>query len=296
MISIKVAVMKRLIKTLIVLAAILSAAQTCSIADESDRQVQALIGALSVEDPKVRNVVIEALGKSGKAAAVAPLVDICENGVNIEVRRVAYQALAKLGQADALDTLAGAMRDDDKEIYRAGIAGILAIKDPKTIPLLAEILDYPSPKTAEKAEQMLAGFGDKSLGVLTTCLAGDLPARKHAARALVRIGSPDALKALAAWANGNDLRNKLIVVSQCVLLLPSPAMHNTASNVLMGQYSVDAEKRLRTVIINGLYSRPIAYNLKRDHKGPKYVYNTNVPKFLCMVAVLLPHELQNNHY
>lgn len=110
------------------------------------------------------------------------------------VRRVAAEALAKVGTSAALEGLARALRDPHHDVRLAAVKGL-----GKIAPDLLAALDDAEWSVRRGAAESLAKLGDsRALPTLLEALAnGSVAGRLASAEALGRIGDPRAIEPLA---------------------------------------------------------------------------------------------------
>jgi HEAT repeat protein len=214
------------------------------------RAIEPLISALKDQDYSVRCEAITALGYIGGSRAVEALVAILEDKSEVEIvtiwvpyqrrpgmhrmrevsiplRAVVANELGKIGDKSAVEALAVATRDNDKDVSCTAFHALGCIADDRALEILLRDLKDKNPsiqanaavalglthrKEAVKpliaalkqgnfhAAVALGNLGDRRavtaiIGVLSH---KDAWARRHAAEALGKLGDPVAIKPLKA--------------------------------------------------------------------------------------------------
>lgn len=176
-----------------------------------------LVRLIGSDDPTVAREASKRAGALRSAAAVPPLGAVLRSADGA-LRLVAVQALAEIGSTGALQELAGALGDEEREVRLAALRAIGAGRYRAALGTLeAQVRDRRA-RSADLTEQMAlfeaygALCGDEGVGQLDTLLNGrsllgrrqDPALRACAAVALGRVGSDRARAALGKAAGEKD--------------------------------------------------------------------------------------------
>ena len=218
----------------------------CAMGDGSSRL---LIEALSSPSSYVREHAADALGELRTAEAVRPLIELL-NDPNWWVRRSAARALGEIGDPEAIEPLVLSLSDNldavqkqasaslvrfgtasteallaalaherNKFILRAILLTLGDVRDPKSIPALAEFLRSGYSVLRSAAIRALSGFGNGAMDtlkaaamqprvhlrpILTDAARGERPMRIRAIRALGDLEDGRAKSVLRTVAGGDD--------------------------------------------------------------------------------------------
>lgn len=156
-----------------------------------------LIAALQNEDSNVRRVAAEALGRLGYPRAVEPLI-IALRDEDPHVRRAAAKALGNIGDARAVKFLVMALHDDNRYVRRAAVVALRKIRDPRAAePLIIALRDEDS-YVRQTAAEVLGNIGDaRAVEPLIAALRDEeWSVRGAAIKALGEIGDVRALELL----------------------------------------------------------------------------------------------------
>lgn len=179
--------------------------------------IAAIARAFPGLDADGRKLAVEALGRTGEAAALGPLTAAREDADD-NVRHAAMEAIAALGRSsrdEVLPVLAAALGDPDRFVQLIALNGLNALEAPAPWPQIEPLLADPMLRPAALAAAALAespeapaalvralpaargrAFG-QIVGALSRLLDGPLGA--HAAEAL-RAGGPEVAARLARAA------------------------------------------------------------------------------------------------
>lgn len=147
-----------------------------------------------IKDLKSENVMVQSeaayyLGTLKEKSVVPVLVTFLNPDKSKELRLKAIEALGKIGEKSAVDSLVKILTEGDTEMRIATVTAMGKIKDPRSIPSLIALLD-------DKEAQVfviwaLGNIGDKSAVSALTDRLGDPDkyVRYNAAQALKKIGS-----------------------------------------------------------------------------------------------------------
>lgn len=211
----------------------------------TDRSVVALGRVLGDPDPNVRLAAAAAMGSSGLADAVSPLLGHLDDP-SLEVRAEVARALGRIGDARAVVPLIGKVQDSASEVrravarslgelgdLRASSALMLALQDTMQevrIEAVGALGKLRSDEATLAIAALLEGgdlgdagglgvFGGKSSGG-----AGTSEVRAAALRALGRIGSETAVKALVAALAKDDPSIQRSPVREALAAAGKPAV------------------------------------------------------------------------
>ena len=196
--------------------------------------VDVLIARLSDPRPEVKAAAAEALGKLGDPKAAGPLVATLVHNrygavreievaleklgapalpailpaltnPEVEVRRAAVQAVAKIGTSAAVVPLAQRLKDPDLAIRRRAADALITLADARVVPQLIEALRDPDPHVYYPARDALANIGGPAVPALINALGDQDPRVAHMAeQALARIGRPAVPSLCNALASQNQ--------------------------------------------------------------------------------------------
>lgn len=203
--------------------------------DAASHVVPALIEALEEDvNTYVRTAAAESLGYLGDERAIFPLMDALHDSCsfvrraaaialgqlhakeaqvallhalddsNYYVRRAAINAIGKLGIPDLGNVLVPLLDTDDPRLRRTTITALQRLGYQEAVPALIEMLNTylqePSKRDLPVVKTLVVALGKmearEALPVLTRVLRGYVGARSIAAKALGRIGDPEAGPAL----------------------------------------------------------------------------------------------------
>ncbi len=145
--------------------------------------VQGLIKALDHEqDWLVRKAAAEAIGQIGDAQAVEPLVAALKDEEN-SVRRAAVMALGRIGDAQAVEPLVTALKDKDLSVRTRAVEALGRIADVRVV------------------EALLAAFKAK------------YDAQQAEEKALTRIINAKSAQSLGVWPRDEDLLLERVIIA-----------------------------------------------------------------------------------
>ncbi len=160
----------------------------------------------------VRSGAAESLGKLGDVRAVDPLINTLKDE-DKRVRRNAVKALGKLGDVRAVDPLINTLKDEDKHVRRNVAEALDKLRDVRAVEPLINALKDEDKWVRRDAAFALGELGDvRAITPLTQLLSDNARATSYsrdrvcdvAARALEKIGTPEALAAVAEWRKSRD--------------------------------------------------------------------------------------------
>ena len=119
-----------------------------------EEEIEALIEALKDEDPRIRKIVAETLGRIGDKKAVEPLIEALKDE-DPEVRKFVAFQLAWVKDKKAVEPLIEALKDKDPEV-RINVADYLSMfGDERAIEPLIEALKDENPKVRKDVAETL---------------------------------------------------------------------------------------------------------------------------------------------
>jgi len=174
----------------------------------------ALLKSLRSENVYVREASARALGKIGDPTAVDLLIETTDDEGQ-RVRAAAIEALGKLGSKRAVRTIIGGLNDQDHFAIRKNAAEALGnLGDHLAVEPLIESLKDKDYMVKQNAADALGKLKDISSIDPLIKVMSDGAVRKHAAFALVEIGSP-ALDSLAKALQTNpdeEVRRMMVLI------------------------------------------------------------------------------------
>ena len=194
-----------------------------------------LIAQLSAEDLEVRRSAVVALGRIGDSKATSAVVDkLGDESLAIE----AANALARIGDPEAVDGLLKLVGNSDASIRQAAVNALNSVIPPSMVERIIPLLNDPDPNVRESAVKIAGYFGypqtatrllelssdaheqvrcaaiehlpylddDRAFDVLAQAIKEGTPkVRAAAARALGNIDSPVVVKALVEGLSDEDV-------------------------------------------------------------------------------------------
>jgi HEAT repeat protein len=194
-----------------------------------------LIAQLSAEDLEVRRAAVVALGRIGDTKATRAVVEkLSDESLAIE----AANALARIGDPEAVDGLLNVVGSEDASIRQAAVSALNSVLPPSMSERIIPLLDDPDPNVRESAVKIAGYFGyhesvtqllklsddaneqvrcaaiehlpylddERVLDVLSRAIKEDSPkVRAAAARAFGNMDSPQVVKALLEGLADEDL-------------------------------------------------------------------------------------------
>jgi len=177
-----------------------------------------LVSRLAADHPAAARASAALLGALGEAAAVGALAPLTRH-TDAGLRRAAVGALARLGGTDASRAVVTALRDADPGVRFEAAAGLARLGDRAFAPiLLARLKDELDDSVVIALVDALARVGDPravpqlvelAKGVSGVFRRSPVAVRASAIRALVALGTPEALAAVAPFKADRhpDLKN-----------------------------------------------------------------------------------------
>ncbi len=172
-----------------------------TVLSESD-----LLEALHSQNGQTRAEVAETLGTMGSVNAVPALIKALHDSSNY-VQQSAATALGRIGDPSAVSALAGTLYDRDLMV-RIAVANALeqfGSSALEAMPHLIRVLQYWEPPSLQEAVvRALGAIGDDScvpalVNALNFSKDDTANPPEAAARALLRMGTPEALAAVNQW-------------------------------------------------------------------------------------------------
>lgn len=214
--------------------------------------VAPLLRHLDDTAPEARAEVARALGRIGDARAVVPLIGKVQDSVG-DVRKVVARALGDLGDARATSALMLALTDNSMEVRVSAVEALGKIRSDEATPAVTALLDLqdqPDPN----------GYGGYRPPQITPASASAADVRAAAVRALGRIGSDAAVKALVGALSKDDpglgksaVRDALVEagkpsVSALVSLLGASPTTNAAAGAALVLGTLKATEGLDPIV------------------------------------------------
>lgn len=162
-------------------------------------------------DIRLRCAAAAALGRSGNAEAVGPLLEAFKSK-KAPIRLWAAVALNGQSGSDVITALTNALKDEDDRVRVRAADALAAVQDPKVIDPLTKALADENAEVRTWGVIGLGNFSDKkAFDALTSALAdSDVAVRVAAADALGRTGSLEATSQLNGllndFAEGTEVR------------------------------------------------------------------------------------------
>jgi len=175
------------------------------------RAVEPLITALKSRDVFLRQSAAEALGIIGDTRAVEPLITALMDEDDF-VRQNAARSLGEIGDRRAVEPLIVALTDEDSVVRGDAAMALGVIGDVRAVEPLIAILKDKDMFVRQNVATALGIIGNaQAIEPLTMLLDDDndddiFNPSYAAQKALERIGTPEALKALEDWRKRQDNR------------------------------------------------------------------------------------------
>jgi len=152
------------------------------------RTVHRLIEALRDENPELRHNAALALGLTGDARGVEPLIGLVKQDRDAKVREAAVRALGMIDDPRTAAPLMGALDDESRPVVLRAVEALRELKDPRAAEALIAALKRPGPSAA--AAHATAPHEDP--------LATEETVRKALIAAVAATGDARGLEPLAA--------------------------------------------------------------------------------------------------
>jgi HEAT repeat protein len=169
--------------------------------------VEALTGLLSNNQfLPVQSSVIEALGKVGNYLAVEPLLLVVEDQKRqLRIRVLAVDALRRLGDPRVTMRLISVLKKASVPVFREGIIVALGqLRDPRSAPMLVEILNEDNEAIRKRAEEALLLLRPSPIELLINALGDRRPVvQQSASYLLTQIGEPATEQLIATLREGD---------------------------------------------------------------------------------------------
>jgi HEAT repeat protein len=177
-----------------------------------------LVRLITAKEPEVATEAIRLAGALKTQAAVMALARILGD-TNVEMRRLAAQALAEIGSPGAMQALDRAIDDSDRDVRVAAVRAMTARAYRPALARLEGVVKGKRVREADLTEKMafFEGYGalcgDTGIAHLDSVLNGkgflgrreDSEVRACAAIALGRVGTPKAIETLRKAATEKDI-------------------------------------------------------------------------------------------
>ena len=167
--------------------------------DTAGRGLDAIVGALTDENPDVRTAAADALGRIGDVRAVEALVSAVRDD-NVLARVAAIRSLGRLGDPAAGQVLKAMVRDAVGLVSIAAIEALASIGPGEFLEVLDACLAQEDSEVLKQTARALRGIADpRSEEALRALLDRDSwEVRSAAARALGERGATEAIPSLRA--------------------------------------------------------------------------------------------------
>ena len=166
--------------------------------------VRELLGVLQDESEHARRAAVEVLNAIGDTSAIKDLLQAMKDQ-DWWVRVRAADALGAIGGPKVIDAVLTLLGDDDEFMRRCAIEILNMTKDPRAFGSLIASLDDPDWWVRERALDALANMRDpRAIPSIQKFLAEDNEGTPVAIRALVTIGDPSVVAAIAAKLESAD--------------------------------------------------------------------------------------------
>jgi HEAT repeat protein len=151
-----------------------------ALAHHGEGVINLLIDQLDADDLETRRAAITALGRLGYRRATGALIKVLENDPSLRVD--AANALAKLGDETALDSLLVLIGDPDGTVRQSVVAALNSIGSPRMPERVKPLLKDRDPLVRESAAKIAGYFGysDCADALLECCNDPDERVRKAA--------------------------------------------------------------------------------------------------------------------
>lgn len=179
--------------------------------------VKGLIKALNHKNHEIRKIAGEALAKIGEEA-VDPLIAAARDRSHQHCREAAIEAIGNIKDSHAVQTLMRALSNRDGSIQEAAAFALGEIGDPRAVTSLIETLTEEKHRVRQVAASSLGKIGDpKAVASLANALTDrKRRVRQAAASALGEIGDSRAIKPLINALRDRDHQVEETVTSALV--------------------------------------------------------------------------------
>lgn len=170
-----------------------------------------LAADLTATAPETRIRAATQLGLRGDAAAVSPLID-CLDDIRPDVRKAAATALGHVGHSDAVPRLCAVTTASggDVELKRLAANALAQIADRRAVPSLAQCLDGEDEGLAFSCAYALGQIGEPALDALIHAVEeGGPQAQRAAASVLGQIPGDQTLRTLRGLLTSTDASLRL---------------------------------------------------------------------------------------
>ncbi|EYF02439.1 HEAT repeat domain-containing protein [Chondromyces apiculatus] len=155
--------------------------------------------ALGSSSADVARAVLDELSQRGEAAR--PRIVRALNAPVSEVRRYAFEILERLSPKGSLEPLLAALGSEHADLRLGVLDRLATASDARIVPALYKAMESEHDDLRLRAAELTARRrDDRAVDVLAAFLRADQPANVNRAReALVALGSPAAVQAVATW-------------------------------------------------------------------------------------------------
>jgi HEAT repeat protein len=124
-----------------------------AVGDLARKHAAALVNLISAPDDRVAHAAAHQAGRLGLRAAVTPLIAMYRKA-DVKGRRRAIETLAAIADADSLETVQDALRDDDREVRVAAARGLGAMHNPASLAALRAMVNGRALRDRDLTEQI----------------------------------------------------------------------------------------------------------------------------------------------
>ncbi|MCP4701351.1 MAG: HEAT repeat domain-containing protein, partial [Gammaproteobacteria bacterium] len=158
------------------------------------------------EDVSVRRVAAEALGRLGDSSAAPALVKRLDDEEDVSVRRVIAEALGRLGDSSVAPELIRLLGDENSSVREYAAEALGRLGDSSVAPELVRLLGDENSSVRQSAAEALGSLGDSLIAPELIRLLGDenSSVREYATEALGRLGDSSVVLELVKLLADED--------------------------------------------------------------------------------------------
>ena len=161
--------------------------------------------------PQDQEAALQALGKLGDKRAYDTILKRFRSD-DPEWQAIAAKALGELGDERTFDLLVQATKSDEWRLQRSAYLGLAALKDPRSFDIIAALLGPGQDALPSTAAQAFERLGDKRAIPLLTAALADRQGGDHVVKALKKLGwtpktDTDRVYCMLATRNHRGLRD-----------------------------------------------------------------------------------------
>lgn len=171
--------------------------------------------------PEIAQAAAVALGQLSRDSDIALVASLWEGS---SARRQAL--LPTLSGSRALEAVAGCLRDPEAVVRRLACEALARIGSPRAVPELFHTLNDPNPAVVQAAISAIAslGYDDTPALAVAAARSGAAPVRRAALRILSYAGSPEAMSVFEVGTRDADPRVREAAIQGLPLLESSEAL------------------------------------------------------------------------